>query len=142
VPTDPGMDHRDTKATSPDPTTLMSSYAYPSIARPPRRTPRATGTLTLMLLVTVISCGRTPPGGDPIEQEVFIQTYVDLRVAALDTDSQRLAAADREAILARHSVTAFDLTYFADVHASDLEFMRDVWNEVELRMDRPPEVSR
>ncbi|MDA0329812.1 MAG: hypothetical protein O2958_12490 [Gemmatimonadetes bacterium] len=96
----------------------------------------------MMLLVTVISCGRTPPGGDPIEQEVFIQTYVDLRVAALDTDSQRLAAADREAILARHSVTAFDLTYFADVHASDLEFMRDVWNEVELRMDRPPEVSR
>lgn len=70
-----------------------------------------------------------------IERERFIQTYVDLRVAALETDSQRIAEGARGEVLARNGVTEQDLVHFAEVHAAELEFMRDVWNEVELRMD-------
>ncbi len=64
---------------------------------------------------------------------------MELRISALRTDSSRIATADREAILDRLGITEDDLLQFVDVHASDLEYMRDVWNEVELRMDRAPE---
>lgn len=84
------------------------------------------------------ACGPSAPT-DTIGRDVFIDTYVDLRVAALDSDSQRVAASDREAILAEHGVTADDLAYFVQAHAADLDFMRDVWNDVELRLDRTPE---
>jgi len=77
-------------------------------------------------------------GPETIDRDVFVATYVDLRVAALDTDSALLAAPDREAILQRHGVTEADLTTFAEVHAAELEFMRDVWAEVETAMDREP----
>ena len=99
----------------------------------------STAGLTTVVLAVAAACswGDTN-GGSSIDAEVFIQTFVDLRISALDTDSQRLAPIDREAILAEHSVTQADLTHFADAHGDDLDFMRDVWNEVELRMDRMP----
>jgi hypothetical protein len=88
-------------------------------------------------LALAAACG----GGrdaDTIDRDVFIAAYVDLRVAALDTDSARIAAADRDGILARHGVTEEDLTRFAELHAEDLDFMRDVWTDVEAAMDREP----
>lgn len=89
-----------------------------------------------LLLVGTVACS----GGavDTIDREVFITTYVDLRMAALETDSARIATSDRDEILQRNGVTAEDLTSFAELHAADLDFMRDVWNEVELRMDVDP----
>jgi hypothetical protein len=95
--------------------------------------------LVASLLAIATACGSGTGGSpDTIDSEVFIQTFVDLRISALDTDSQRIAPLDREAILSEHSVTADDLTQFATTHGDDLEFMREVWNEVELRMDRMP----
>jgi hypothetical protein len=88
------------------------------------------------LVLGVLACGG--PSVDTIDRDAFIATYVDLRVAALDTDSARIASADREAILARHGVTEDDLTTFAEVHAENVEFMRDVWTDVEAAMDREP----
>lgn len=79
------------------------------------------------------ACGGS--AGESIDREVFIATYVDLRMAALETDSARLADADRDEILSRHGVTGEDLIQFADLHAEELEYMREVWNEVELRLD-------
>jgi len=73
-----------------------------------------------------------------IDREVFIDTYVDLRVAALETDSQRVSTPDRDSILTAHGVVVEDLDHFTDVHAEDLDFMRDLWNDVELRMDKTP----
>jgi hypothetical protein len=88
-----------------------------------------------LLAGIAVACG----GGtahDTIERDAFIATYVDLRIAALETDSGRVAAADREEILGDHQVTEDDLMEFAEVHGADMEFMRDVWNEVEARLDR------
>lgn len=105
--------------------------------RPRRVRPRRLAAPLLACLA--LACG----GGtvETIDREVFIATYVDLRMAALETDSARVAPNERDAILQRHGVSADDLTTFAEVHADDLDFMRDVWNEVELRMDVEPDGS-
>lgn len=81
-----------------------------------------------------VGCGGS--NADAIERDVFVAAYVDLRTTALDTDSARLSDADRDAVLARHGVTSDDLLHFADVHAEELEYMREVWNEIELQLDR------
>jgi hypothetical protein len=100
---------------------------------------RAVQGFVLIALPLSVSCaGSTGGSEDAIDQEVFIATYVDLRITALDTDSQRLAEPDREEILTRHGVTELDLEYFVTANTNDVAFMRDVWNEVEKRMDKPP----
>ncbi len=91
--------------------------------------------LTLLLAGAAAACSGGP-AADTIEREVFIATYVDLRIAAFDTDSGRVAAAEKDEILTRHGVSEEDLTAFAEVHSADLEFMRDVWNEVEAQLDQ------
>jgi hypothetical protein len=114
-------------------TTLLSCFrSDPQLAG----VPRLVATLVLLsVLLSVLACGGSTE--ETIDRQVFIDTWVELRIAALETDSQRIAAPDREAVLDRHEVTADDLTRFAEVHATDLDFMRDVWNDIELRMDRP-----
>ena len=84
-------------------------------------------------------------GGDAlpetIERDTFVQAYADLRIAAVETDSGRIAFTVRDSILDGFGVTEEDLMIFADVHAEELEFMRDVWNDVELLMDRGDEAN-
>ena len=106
-------------------------------ARPASR-PASRRIGTLALLVLGAGCGPSVPEG-VIERDTFVEAYAELRIAALRTDSSRIAASEREAILERLGITEDDLLEFVDVHAADLEYMRDVWNEVELRMDRTPE---
>lgn len=91
------------------------------------------------LVVTAACSGGT--NGEAIDREVFIATYVDLRVAALETDSVRLADTQRTEILTRHGVTEAELVDFTRVHSAELEFMREVWNEIEVRMDREPDAN-
>lgn len=98
------------------------------------------GSLVAAAVFGLAACGGDPDRG-AIDREVFIDTYVDLRVAALETDSVRLGDGQRAEILARHGVTAEELVHFTEAHSTRLEFMRDVWNEVEVRMDRDPEAN-
>ena len=102
--------------------------------RPPHRAV-ATPLLATAALVFGVACsdGSSPPTS--IDREVFVTTYVDLRIAALESDSAALTEAARAEVLSRHGVTADDLLGFAEAHGRDVEFMRDVWNEVEVRMD-------
>lgn len=105
---------------------------------PPRATRRAATLVAVASLVALASCEPSEPE-DLIDRETFVDAYVELRIAALDTDSQRVAASDRDAILDRIGITDDDLLRFVEFHGGDLEFMRDVWNDVELRLDRPPQ---
>ena len=92
--------------------------------------------LLLALVGSACSLGPSSGGaGGVIDREVFIQTYVDLRVAALETETQLLSDEARTEVLARHGTTAADLMRFAEANGRELEFMRDVWNDVEARMD-------
>ena len=95
------------------------------------------------LAAALLGCGPEAPEG-VIDREVFIEAYVDLRVAALEAEDRQMSEAVRAEVLARHGIEAEDLLEFAEVHARDLELMRDVWNEVELRMDamRPEAAER
>lgn len=88
--------------------------------------------------VSVAACGSGGDRPETISRDVFVDTYVDLRTSALDTEEQRVDSVMRARILEEHGVTAQDLTHFADVHGAELEFMRDVWNDIEARLDRTP----
>ena len=130
--TDPGTGVRHTIPTPPNEPAMATTPR--SIDRSvPARLRRVSGRL-LLLVVVAVGCGPEAPEG-VIDREVFIEAYVDLRIAALDAENQEIGEAARDAILASHGIEADDLLEFAEVHARDLELMRDVWNEVEVRMD-------
>ena len=61
--------------------------------------------------------------------------YVDLRDAALREPRAEISDSARQAVLERHGVTEEELLRFAEVRGTDLVFMRDVWAEVERRME-------
>ena len=92
--------------------------------------------LSLALLLAAAACG----GGDPavptdvIDRETFIATYVELREAAIATPDFRAPAQVRDEILARHGVDAESLIRFAEAHGADLDYMNQVWTEVETRI--------
>ena len=93
--------------------------------------------LALALAATSLTtaCGGEIAEPHPIERSVFIQTYVELRTSALSTDEGEISDSARDAILESNAVSADDLLYFVEVWSENLEFMRGVWDEIEVRMD-------
>ena len=88
----------------------------------------------LALLLLAVACGGDRQGPVPagvIDRETFIETYVDLRVAAVTSTEFRVTAEQRADILARHGVDSEGLLRFADAHGGDLDYMNEVWAEVE-----------
>lgn len=103
------------------------------------RTRLASGLLACLFTVAVAACGRgksarAPAGGVAISREAFISTYVDLRLAALKDSAGVVTSAQRDRILSKHGVTSDDLLHFVEVHGEDVEFMQDVWNDVDTRI--------
>jgi len=68
------------------------------------------------------------------ERERFISAYVDLRVWLLRMRTTQMGDAVRDSLLAAHDVTEDELLNFVDTHGTDVEFMRDVWNDIETRI--------
>ncbi len=90
----------------------------------------------LGLTITVVLFGCR--GGEDvatIDPEIFIATYVDLRAEALLNDSQQITDEERAQVLQERGVTEDELLAFADIHGRDVTFMRDLWDEVEERLD-------
>lgn len=87
----------------------------------------------LALLLTLAACGGADDGASAnvIDRESFVATYVELRVAALHAPDLELTEQQRTEILARHGVDEEDLLEFADVHGRDIQYMSDVWNEID-----------
>ena len=73
-----------------------------------------------------------------MDRQVFVDTYVDLRTAALANPGGQIRPEQRDSVLARHGVTEDDLVNFAEVHGRNVEYMAEVWGEVENRL-MPPE---
>ena len=88
----------------------------------------------LVAAALLAACAAPPPGGEPIDREVFIEAYVELRLAALEADDFSVTTAQREEILARHGVSDERLLHFAEVHGEDTDLMNEVWAEVERRI--------
>jgi hypothetical protein len=70
-----------------------------------------------------------------IDRETFIASYVDLRMTALGTEIGELDDALRAEVLERNGVSEEDLVAFVELHGEDVEFMQDIWDEIESRMD-------
>ena len=82
------------------------------------------------------SCGSgaTDVPEDTAGRDAFIGAYLDLRTAALESGTADFGDEARDSILAVHDVTGQDLLDFIDIHGEDVEFMNDLWAELEVRM--------
>jgi hypothetical protein len=83
------------------------------------------------------SCGggaTDVPEGTTAEREAFIGAYLDLRTAALNSETTEFGDEVRDRILAAYDVTGQDLLDFIDTHGEDVEFMHDLWAELEMRL--------
>jgi len=93
---------------------------------------------TILVLVALAGCGddraAAPDAPPTIEREAFVETYVGLREAAL-LHRGELSDSLRQAVLDRNGVSEGDLLHFADVRGTDIAFMRDIWAEVERRLE-------
>lgn len=85
----------------------------------------------------LVAAGCEENGGpETISREVFVETYVALRVAELrERRDDGISAEARERVLAEQGVTEEELLTFAEVHGRDVNFMEQVWDEVETRLD-------
>lgn len=102
-------------------------FRRPFVIRPLRRS-------IFAVLVTAAACTGTTPPDDVVDRDTFISTYVSLRVAALHGDGE-LTDAQRVEVLGRHGVHEDELVGFVDAHGRDVQYMRNVWDEVEARLD-------
>ena len=90
-------------------------------------------------IVALTLCGSCGGGATDMPEDTpgraeFIGVYLDLRTAALGLETADLGDEVRDSILSGYGVTAQDLLDFVDTHGEDVEFMRDLWTEVETRM--------
>lgn len=94
--------------------------------------------LSLVLLLVAGACGidedAPPRNRETISRETFVATFVELRRSALESETGRITDEERERILSGHGITEDDLVTFVEVHGGRIDFMRDVWTEVEARL--------
>jgi hypothetical protein len=93
--------------------------------------------LVLVLLVFAASCGDGPATSSAsIDRETFVAAYVDLRLSALGTTTGEITDSERERVLAKHETTEEGLLSFAEAHGSDPATMKEVWEEVRVRLQQ------
>ena len=82
------------------------------------------------------SCGggATDVREEATGREAFIGAYLDLRTAAVNSETTEFGDEFRDSILAAYDVTGQDLLAFIDTHGEDVEFMHDLWAELEVRL--------
>ncbi len=87
----------------------------------------------LVALTVCWSCGddATVVLADTAEREVFIEAYVELRARALAAGTTEIEGDVRDSILAAYGVTGEELLEFIDIHGEDVQFMGDLWGEIE-----------
>ena len=93
--------------------------------------------LVTALLIPLSGCqgDSASPIQDTIDREMFIDTYVALRVEGLAAPNQIIPPEVRDRILADRGLDADDLLAFTEVYGADVDFMRDVWDEIEERLE-------
>lgn len=106
----------------------------PRGVRPTRHRPRIVVPVVAVTLCWSCSGGATDVPEDTLEREAFIGAYVDLRTVALSMGTTGIGDNVRDSILAVYGVTEKDLLDFVDAHGDNVEFMRDLWNEIEARL--------
>jgi hypothetical protein len=90
-----------------------------------------------LLATAVLACsgGSAAPEVDTVSREAFIEAYVGLRTVGLRAPQQLLPEEDRERFLSDPGVSQDELFTFIEVHGTEVDYMRDVWNEIEERLN-------
>ena len=97
------------------------------------------------LLCTTAACGgaEAPEGSETIARDIFVGTYVELRMTALRSPDGRISPSAKAEILEAKGVTEADLLEYVGVHGPRVQFMVEVWGEIDdtLRALRTREAS-
>jgi hypothetical protein len=96
---------------------------------------RRQASLAVLLALAAACAEGARTGPAPIDREVFIETYVELRLAALQSPDYMVTPERRAAVLQSQGVDADALLAFADAHGRDVEYMSELWSEVERRLE-------
>lgn len=81
----------------------------------------------------LLACGgeQAPEVAETIPRDVFVDTYVELRMTALHSPDGRVGAAAKAEILEGRGVTEADLLEYVDVHGARVQFMVEVWAAID-----------
>lgn len=120
----------------------LMSVAPNSLGGPPplgvspqrHRRPRTIVSLVALMLCWACGGGATDVPEDVAGREAFIGAYLDLRTEAVSSGSTEISDEVRDSILSVYGVNAQDLLDFIDTHGENVEFMSDLWTEIETRM--------
>lgn len=82
------------------------------------------------------SADPTPVPEGVMSREEFVDVYVALRRAGLQSGRMVAPPSERERILAEHATSEDALLEFAEVHGADAAFMKEVWDQVEQRLQQ------
>ncbi len=96
-------------------------------------TARATRALMSSLLWATLACGgeQAPEAAGTISRDVFVGTYVELRMAALLSPDGRVSPEAKAEILEAKGITETDLLDYIDVNGVRVQFMVEVWAEID-----------
>ncbi len=90
--------------------------------------------LVATILLSWGCSGTVLPPETEIDRDTFVRAYVDLRLAALETDGVITPAA-RDSILDAYGIDGEALVEFARLRGDDPGYMSEVWLEITQRMD-------
>lgn len=98
--------------------------------------------LALGALLSLPAC----PDGEPrhdtgISRQEYVDTYVEILLAAELAEDSIAATESVRAILARRGLTEDDLLEFGYRHTDDPEYLAEVWSEIEERIRYPEGVD-
>lgn len=88
----------------------------------------------LTVALAAVACGGSPD--TPIDRQTFEDVMVELRQAVEGADSVEFAER-RRAILETSGVTDSVLLAFVRAHEADLDYMSQVWESIDARVNGP-----
>lgn len=85
------------------------------------------------LLCLSLTCGgeQATEAAGTITRDVFVGTYVQLRMAALHSPDGRVSPEEKAEILQARGITEADLLDYIDVNGVRVQFMVEVWAEID-----------
>lgn len=94
-----------------------------------------------LLLVSCSDGAQEEAAQETISREAFAKAYIDLRMNALQAEGQEMTLAMRNQVLDSLGLEEEDLIHFVEVHGTDVQFMRNLWEEIDSILDarRRPE---
>lgn len=110
---------------------------------PSRCKRHATKTLWAIVVTATVACGgddEVPVVPGVIDREAFIEVYLDLRLAGVRGPELTVAPEARDRILTEHGIDRDRLLGFIDAYGGELDYMNELWAEIERRYEAlPPE---